>query len=162
MHWSQIHVLVKPNVFQNFHAHFRDWALSITPQYRGTNASVDILFQSAPAAKAGNSLGLDPADETEKNLVNVLVMFIHTDASAEEAVEQELKKFTAELEDIARKEDALSEFVYLNYATYWQKVLEGYGRENVEKLKKVAKKYDPREVFQKQVRGGFKLSGVHL
>lgn len=43
------------------------------------------------------------------------------------------------------------------YSGYNQPVIKHYGPENVAKLWKVAKKYDPKGVFQKLVPGGQKL-----
>ena len=49
------------------------------------------------------------------------------------------------------------DFLYLNDAADYQKVFESYGAENVRFLKAVSRKYDPKSVFQKLVKGGFKL-----
>ena len=51
-----------------------------------------------------------------------------------------------------------NEFIYLDYAFENQNPLKSYGLENVEKLKAVSEKYDPRGVFQTLVPGGFKIS----
>ena len=48
-------------------------------------------------------------------------------------------------------------FLYMNYALPTQPVIESYGSENVRFLRQVSKKYDPDQVFQKLVPGGFKL-----
>ncbi|KAL4744697.1 hypothetical protein BDW72DRAFT_208805 [Aspergillus terricola var. indicus] len=53
-----------------------------------------------------------------------------------------------------------SEYIYMNYAARYQNPLRGYGKENVEFIKAVARKYDPLEVFQRQVPGGFKVSSA--
>lgn len=50
------------------------------------------------------------------------------------------------------------EFKYLNYATAWQDPLGSYGKEGLEVLKKVSRKYDPEGVFQGLCEGGFKIS----
>ena len=49
------------------------------------------------------------------------------------------------------------DLIYLNYASDEQDLIAGYGAENVGKLKAVSRKYDPKQVFQRQVPGGFKL-----
>ena len=49
-------------------------------------------------------------------------------------------------------------FIYLNYAGEFQDPLGGYAKANVEKLKALARKYDPKGVFQKLVKGGYKLA----
>lgn len=52
------------------------------------------------------------------------------------------------------------EWVYMNYADKSQRVLESYGQENLEWMRAVAARYDPRQVFQTLCPGGFKL--VHV
>ena len=49
--------------------------------------------------------------------------------------------------------------LYMNYAYPTQSVIQSYGEENVRFLKGVSKKYDPQQIFQKLVPGGFKLNG---
>lgn len=39
--------------------------------------------------------------------------------------------------------------------------LASYGAENVAKIRAAAAKYDPRQIFQTRVPGGFKISSVH-
>lgn len=48
-------------------------------------------------------------------------------------------------------------FLYLNDASADQKVMESYGKQNLKRLQRVSREYDPEQVFQKQVTGGFKL-----
>lgn len=48
-------------------------------------------------------------------------------------------------------------YVYLNYAAEFQKPIRGYGEKRRGWLKEVSAEYDPYQVFQKQVPGGFKL-----
>ncbi|KAK1985581.1 FAD binding domain-containing protein [Colletotrichum cereale] len=50
-----------------------------------------------------------------------------------------------------------NDYVYMNYASKFQDAVSGYGAENKDRLKSVAKKYDPVEVFQKLQPGYFKL-----
>jgi FAD/FMN-containing dehydrogenase len=45
----------------------------------------------------------------------------------------------------------------MNYASQFQDVVASYGKENQERLKRVARKYDPTGVFQRLVPGYFKL-----
>ncbi|USP81711.1 hypothetical protein yc1106_08985 [Curvularia clavata] len=53
--------------------------------------------------------------------------------------------------------DKQSSWVYMNYASQFQDVIASYGEESKKKLKSVAAKYDPKEVFQKLQPGYFKL-----
>jgi hypothetical protein len=45
----------------------------------------------------------------------------------------------------------------LTYSGYGQPAIASYGKENVAKLHKIAKAYDPTGVFQRLVPGGQKL-----
>lgn len=49
-------------------------------------------------------------------------------------------------------------FEFLNNAAPFQDPLGSYGAKNLQLMRDVAKKYDPDEVFQTLVPGGFKLS----
>lgn len=53
---------------------------------------------------------------------------------------------------------ALRDFQYLNYAFQDLDPLGSYGPANIQKIKAAAAKYDPGQVFQKLVPGGFKLA----
>jgi hypothetical protein len=52
----------------------------------------------------------------------------------------------------------LNRYEYLNYAYETQTPIQGYGPDAVAKLKAASSTFDPDQVFQKQVPGGFKLS----
>lgn len=57
-------------------------------------------------------------------------------------------------------EGGVCPWLHLNYASPDQAVLEGYGRENVRRIREAAAKYDPDGVFQRLCSGGFKISAV--
>ena len=99
-------------------------------------------------------MGLNPRDG------NLVLVFI--DISWREPVDDELvgaqgERFLREVESMARKRGKLHRWKYLNYAAQWQDPITGYGHANKEKLRAVSRKYDPAQIFQKQVPGGFKL-----
>ncbi|UZP34741.1 hypothetical protein NXS19_002557 [Fusarium pseudograminearum] len=71
-----------------------------------------------------------------------------------EAWVRELREFAATIEG------GNLEWTYLNYADKTQNPLGSYGLENIRKMKDAAAKYDPGQVFQKLVPGGFKISDV--
>ncbi len=54
------------------------------------------------------------------------------------------------------------EWEYMNYADASQDLLGSYGADNDRRLKIVARKYDPEEVFQKLCKGGFKIADVKI
>jgi hypothetical protein len=57
----------------------------------------------------------------------------------------------------AKTVGVFNEYVYMNYASMFQDAVAGYGAANKAQLKKIAKKYDPREVYQTLQPGYFKL-----
>jgi hypothetical protein len=48
-------------------------------------------------------------------------------------------------------------FIYQNYAALEQPVFQGYGEENLPRLRRVSEKYDPLGVWQKLQPGYFKI-----
>jgi len=49
---------------------------------------------------------------------------------------------------------------FRSYLTFAQDPLKSYGAGNVAKIRAAAAKYDPKQVFQARVPGGFKISKV--
>ncbi|KAL2814117.1 hypothetical protein BJX63DRAFT_431519 [Aspergillus granulosus] len=127
-----------------------DWSIMVIVQ-----PWPKILWQQNANNGVGNVLGLDRFDE---NMIQVLYDY-SWDSAADDALFQRLcEEALAELDEYAKSIDMYNEYIYLNYADKTQNPLRGYGDENVQFIKKVAAKYDPKGVFQKQVPGGFKVS----
>ena len=53
-----------------------------------------------------------------------------------------------------------NDYIYMNYASPYQDVIESYGAENKQRLKDIAEEYDPIGVFQRLQPGYFKLEGA--
>jgi hypothetical protein len=53
-----------------------------------------------------------------------------------------------------------SDYIYMNYAGQDQNPLRGYGEENLQHLKAIARKYDSTGVFQTRCPGGWKVSSA--
>lgn len=68
------------------------------------------------------------------------------------------KKFVKVSEKVAKKHGTYSPFMYISYAAPDQQPLCGYGAESLAFLRKTAKKYDPKGIFQTLMPGGFKVS----
>ncbi|KAL8813211.1 MAG: hypothetical protein Q9223_000964 [Gallowayella weberi] len=69
-----------------------------------------------------------------------------------------LIKETYEVVDKLTKSRGLYDpYIFLNDAAPGQKVLRSYGKESFERMQGISRKYDPTQMFQKQVPGGFKL-----
>lgn len=66
------------------------------------------------------------------------------------------KTFLAAVKAKAAEMGLDDDFLYLNDASADQPIMEGYGEANLGRLREVAGKYDPGQVFQRFV-GGFKL-----
>ncbi|KAL8845925.1 MAG: hypothetical protein Q9221_008946 [Calogaya cf. arnoldii] len=101
-----------------------------------------------------NSLGLNASDG---NLVLTLLAVQWTLASDDAAITAAANNFLASAKAAAAKAGLSNEYVYLNYAAPGQDPVSGYGAGNKANLKSVSKKYDPDQIFQKAVPGGFKL-----
>jgi len=63
----------------------------------------------------------------------------------------------AKLEKAARKWNALMPNQWMNNAAQDVDVIRSYGKDNLQKLRKVSKKYDKKQTFQKLCSGGYKL-----
>lgn len=118
-----------------------------------------LIVQPTPSVpKAGqNSLGF-PSDARPETDVVIVLIFNNWDAESDsKAIEDRTMQLIREIDTLAIKEQVAERFRYLNYATSKQLVFEGYGQSSLETLRKVARRYDPQAVFQRQVNGGFKL-----
>ncbi|CAG8885934.1 unnamed protein product [Penicillium egyptiacum] len=70
-----------------------------------------------------------------------------------------VNKFMEKVMAEAKSVGVFNEYVYMNYASMFQDPIARYGADNKAQLKKIAKKYDPREVYQTLQPGYFKLDG---
>jgi hypothetical protein len=124
-----------------------------------TGFRAGIVFQPIAASTAaqgksrgGNALGLEETAQTWLNLISTW--------SLEEDDEEVLKtgtKFLNKVKKMAADKGLLKTFLYLNDAAIDQKPVDSYGREQVVRLKRISREYDPDGVFQKLAKGGFKL-----
>ncbi|KAL9110010.1 MAG: hypothetical protein Q9227_005349 [Pyrenula ochraceoflavens] len=131
------------------------------------NFLTECLFQPLPkifgqrsAELGGNIMGLSeqPAD----GVLWVAIVIVKT-PEQEKVAYPKLQAWGEAVRAFAASiENGLLPWVYMNYADKSQQPLASYGLENVKKMKEVAAKYDPKEVFQKLCPGGFKISDVKL
>ncbi|KAI9761538.1 MAG: hypothetical protein M4579_000929 [Chaenotheca gracillima] len=119
------------------------------------------MFQPIPRVitdrgleRGGNSLGLD---RTKSNQV-LFLFFVQWVNKADDAkLQKAADTLMAEVTALTKKKGVFNEYIYLNYALADQDPIGSYGAENVKKLRAVSKKYDPLQIFQNLVPGGFKL-----
>lgn len=79
-------------------------------------------------------------------------------AHLDNAITSAVKALFEEAEEIARSWGMQRNYVQMTYADGWQKPIKRRGEKVVREMIKISKKYDPEQMFQKQVRGGFKLT----
>ncbi|PYH90414.1 FAD-binding domain-containing protein [Aspergillus ellipticus CBS 707.79] len=115
------------------------------------------LFWKDSKARGGNVLGLE---RFHHNMINIVWDYFWDNKTDDSLFYQLAQSGQQELDQYARSTGTYNEFVYLNYADSTQNPLRGYGPDNVEFMRQVAKKYDPEGVFQRLVPGGFKISKV--
>jgi hypothetical protein len=104
----------------------------------------------------GNTLGLKPEDGPIF-LINLSTRWDKVED--DERVLRANSNVVRRMQEEAKRRDMVIEYLYMNYASQYQDVIGSYG-ESAEKLRAVAKKYDPMEVFQKLQPGYFKLDGA--
>lgn len=106
------------------------------------------------AKNGGNPLGLS-AEDGPFYIIQVACMWSNEkdDASIYKMISTVLTRIKAEA--VARGVE--NDYVYMNYGSQFQDVIKSYGPDNKAKLKSIASKYDPRQVFQALQPGYFKL-----
>lgn len=125
-----------------------DWSLSLEP----LPPSIYARHESQ------NALGLGSRDG--KSLVISLLTASWTDEDDDVLVDASARTLFEDIQSAAEVLGELDSFLYLNYANTmsWQGTpILSYGAENVARLQRTSVKFDPAGIFQKNVRGGFKL-----
>lgn len=72
-------------------------------------------------------------------------------------IENATQQFIKSVDEYTKSIGQFKPFRYMNYAYPTQNVIHSYGLENVDFLRRVSRKYDPAQVFQRLVPGGYKL-----
>jgi len=124
-----------------------DWMFSYMPQPKS--------MQTFAEASGGNSLGLQDVHEDQ------MVLWLTSrweDEQYDEQMYAARDQWVKDTEAVAKKHGTYHPFLYINYAAPTQQPLCGYGNASMSHLQATAKKYDPDQVFQKLMPGGFKLS----
>ncbi|KAI0154888.1 FAD-binding domain-containing protein [Xylariaceae sp. FL1272] len=118
-----------------------------------------ITFEPFPTvfSKRGEGENVLGTSEAEGNAVILLAGASWTEPSSSQVGQNLAPIIVKAMDDVAAKAGGLHRFKYMNYADPNQKVFESYGEANAKFLKDISRKYDPKQVFQKQVPGGFKL-----
>ena len=115
------------------------------------------IFTQHSLDHGGNVLGLDRYEDN--NVVFLLDMAwngTQYDAQIRSLADQVMSR----LANYLHKVGALKDFQCLNYSFQDQDPLGGYGVAALQKIKDASQKYDPDQVFQRLVPGGFKLENA--
>ncbi|KAK2811602.1 hypothetical protein FQN50_001944 [Emmonsiellopsis sp. PD_5] len=117
---------------------------------------LSVPMMSHMSRNGGNPLGLDPANGPLA-ILQTATMWNNAkdDATIAAYSNRVLSRITAE----AKSRGLDSDYIYLNYASKYQDVFAGYGQANLDKMRKISKKYDPAQVFQTLQPLYFKLNG---
>jgi hypothetical protein len=118
--------------------------------------AITVPAMEAMQRNGGNALGLDPS-EGPIYILNLALMY--SDAADNDRMYSFANTLYERLQAEAVKRGLASDFIYMNYASPWQDPLSSYGSVNLERLRQVAKAYDPTAVFQRLQPGYFKLEG---
>ena len=69
-----------------------------------------------------------------------------------------IKETYEKVDRLTKSRGVYDPYIFLNDALPGQKVLRSYGAESFARMQGISRKYDPTQMFQKQVPGGFKLN----
>ncbi|KAF9874233.1 FAD binding domain-containing protein [Colletotrichum karsti] len=120
------------------------------------------ISKSSITANRGHGRLGDPMgiDESQGPFIWVEASSMFPNGEHEEAVTYFYDIVNAKIESKLAPLNVLTPYLYLNDADKRQPVFEGYGRENLARLKKIRDKYDPDRVYTDQMPGGFKVAAA--
>ncbi|CAG8207918.1 unnamed protein product [Penicillium salamii] len=148
---------------------FANWAVktffSMIPQVANvTGAQPVIIYQGITepmiknmAKHGGNALGLDSSNGPV-HLMHIACWW--SNESDDDTVYAFVNAFWEKVIAHAKTVGIYNEYIYMNYASMFQDPISGYGDSNKALLKKIAKKFDPKQVYQTLQPGYFKLNGA--
>ncbi|KAF1940451.1 FAD binding domain-containing protein [Clathrospora elynae] len=157
-YWTASSMLDRQMVEFVFNVSFEEFAkiqdvAGIIPANTLQIITVPVLEQMQK--KGGNALGLSPSDGP--------IFFINLNSrwdniEDDERVLKANANVVRRMQEEAKRRDMVNDYLYMNYASQFQDVIGSYGK-STEKLRRIARKYDPTEVFQRLQPGYFKLNG---
>jgi FAD/FMN-containing dehydrogenase len=140
------------------HKAYRDAIASIR-KHNVKNMSWTLVLQPVLPdwARKGdpNVLGLDIC--IDEPLVNVSFTVNWALSKHDETVQRIARAAIEQIDAFAEEHGTDHRYRYINYCDSWQTPFDGYGKDNLEFMKKVSEKCDPDGLFQRGCVGGFKL-----
>ncbi|KAF4498240.1 6-hydroxy-d-nicotine oxidase [Fusarium agapanthi] len=119
--------------------------------------AIPTIFSKHSLERGGNVVGLD---REKDNSVMFQVQLMINGVEQEKIARERMVRFCKTMKQYSIDQGAAVDWEYLNYADFTQDPLSTYGSKNVDFIRKVAKKYDLKGVFQTRLPGGFKISKV--
>ncbi|KAG8664692.1 uncharacterized protein FPOAC1_013472 [Fusarium poae] len=119
--------------------------------------AIPTIFSKHSLERGGNVVGLD---REKDNAVMFQVQLMINGVEQEKIARERMVHFRKTMKQYSIDQGAAVDWEYLNYADFTQDPLSTYGPKNVDFIRKVAKKYDPKGVFQTRLPGGFKITKV--
>ncbi|ORX95729.1 hypothetical protein BCR34DRAFT_628973 [Clohesyomyces aquaticus] len=114
---------------------------------------------SQGARFGGNSYGLENLEQDHA----IYVVNLRWSSAENDNVNDDLIRDLFTASDVAAQSMGLYHpLKYTNYASLWQNPISTYGNQNIKELWDVSKEYDPQQIFQERVPGGFKLPKLPL
>jgi FAD/FMN-containing dehydrogenase len=124
----------------------------------------------ASLVRGGNVMGVDSLEEDLLGMYSsfywygryadfpvVFIMPLWLDAKYDADVHAASEKWYKAIKEYTASVGKGHYFEFANYAAWFQNPMASYGAENLEFLREVSRKYDPSGLFQKAVKGGYKL-----
>lgn len=146
----------------------KDIFTTLSEEMVAQGVPVGLVFVFQPLAKSPPGT-LDPKDNIlgwDQNLAADSILFeargtlLPGNALHGGVVTVAMAKAIEELRVFSASQEGHSTYLYMNYANPEQDVIGSYGKQNVDHLKRVSKKYDPEGFFQYRVPGGWKVNRV--
>ncbi|KAL4965557.1 FAD-binding oxidoreductase [Aspergillus stella-maris] len=152
-------VITHEPTFHMLKAAYHRWNSSLAAVENVTGVSWSLSLEPLPPAiyaraPTKNAFGL--ADR-KKALVVTLLSATWEDAKDDALIEKNARELFRGIEEDARRLGSFDPYIYPNYAAVWQDVIASFGEDSVEKLQRVSREVDPKEVFRVNVPGGFKI-----
>ncbi|KAK2005552.1 FAD binding domain-containing protein [Colletotrichum eremochloae] len=123
--------------------------------------SVAMAYQPIPSVMADRRGAIDSLGplQTEGNFIyiHLAVSVDDNEFSSDESIEEIVQELIHNAERKAKEMGVSRKYLQTTYAESWQNPLLRQSPNTLEQLITTSKKYDPKQVFQIQVPGGFKL-----
>ncbi|KAI1657067.1 FAD-binding domain-containing protein [Daldinia decipiens] len=103
-------------------------------------------------AKGGNALGLTAVNQTWFKVDSGWLW-----PDEDEIVHSGSTQLIGEVQAAAKESGNSLRYIFMNDASWDQKVIDHYGTNNVRKFRRIQREYDPDLVFQRLVPGGYKI-----